>query len=84
MPPRELFTDGWNSLWHFMFGVVGFYFGWVVLLFFAYQLNTPMDTNVVIDISEFAIGYLVIWTTTQHPLFRKTTDWLGKIRLLTQ
>jgi len=68
--PRELFTDGWNSLWHFLFGALGFYFWWVVVLFFAYELDffsfqTPSihnDTNLVTDISEFVIGFFTLWT----------------------
>lgn len=59
---RNLFTDGWNSVWHFVFGIIGFYYGLVVILFFAYQLKTPNDINLIIDISEFAIGYFLMWT----------------------
>lgn len=84
---RDLFTDGWNSLWHFMFGILGFYFGWVVVLFFAYQLNTPEDINLIIDISEFAIGYFLLYSinkTNKHPLLGKVADWFDKIRILKQ
>ena len=84
---RDLFTDGWNSVWHFVFGIIGFYFGWVVLLFFLYQLKTPKDINLIIDISEFAIGYFLIWTlyerTHQSPLLKKVANWFENIRLLT-
>lgn len=84
---RDLFADGWNSLWHFVFGMIGFYFGWVSLLFFAYQLKTPNDTNILIDISEFATGYLLlyfVYKTNKNNFLQKIADWFGHIRLLTQ
>lgn len=85
MQSRDLFTDGWNSLWHFVFGMLGFYFGWIVILFFAYQLKTPNDANIVIDISEFAIGYFLLYSiyrTNTHPLLGKIADWFGKIQMI--
>lgn len=68
---RYLFTDGWNSFWHFVFGIIGFYFGWVVVLFFMYQLKTPQDTNITIDITEFAIGYFLIRNFYMYILSKK-------------
>ena len=82
---RDLFTDGWNSVWHFVFGILGFYFGWVVVLFFAYQLKTPNDINLIIDITEFAIGYFLmysIYKTNKHPVFGKIAHLFCHIRLL--
>lgn len=58
---RDLFTDGFNSFWHFVFGILGFYFWWVVLFFGVYQLKYPRDTNTLIDLTEFMLGYLVIF-----------------------
>lgn len=56
---RRLFTDGWNSFWHFFFGIVGVYSNLVTILFVMYQLKDPYEKNVVIDLTEFALGYLV-------------------------
>ena len=35
---RALFTDGLNSFSHFIFGILAYYFPWILLLFFAYQI----------------------------------------------
>ena len=56
---RRLFTDGWNSFWHFLFGKVGVYSNIVTIIFIMYQLKDPYDKNLVIDLTEFALGYLV-------------------------
>ena len=58
---RNLFTDGWNSFWHFFFGILGYYSWMVVILFVAYQLIDPFETNVLIDLTEFFIGYGVTY-----------------------
>jgi hypothetical protein len=58
---RDLFTDGFNSFWHFVFGILGFYFWWVVLFFGVYQLKYPRNTNTLIDLTEFMLGYLVVF-----------------------
>jgi hypothetical protein len=61
---RDLFTDGFDSFWHFVFGIFAFYFGWLILLFFAYQFTPldkdPYEKNTLIDLTEFALGYLAI------------------------
>ena len=43
---RDLFTDGWNSFWHFVFGLLGFYSPFVTILFVLYQLKDPFETNI--------------------------------------
>ena len=58
---RDLFTDGFNSFWHFVFGLLGFYFWWITILFFAYQLKPSYGNNTLIDLTEFALGYLAIF-----------------------
>lgn len=56
MLPRALFTDSWNSFWHFLFGVVGGYAWFVAPCFVLYQL-VFYDKNSYIDVCEFACGY---------------------------
>jgi len=54
---RPLFTDGFNSFWHFVFGVIAIRYLIIVPLFIAYQCMDIYEKNVWIDIGEFAIGY---------------------------
>uniref|UniRef100_A0A6C0BKE0 Uncharacterized protein n=1 Tax=viral metagenome TaxID=1070528 RepID=A0A6C0BKE0_9ZZZZ len=54
---RPLFTDGWNSFWHLAFGLIAVWY-WPLIVFFAlYQLHDPFEKNIVIDFSEFFVGY---------------------------
>jgi hypothetical protein len=55
---RPLFTDKWNSFWHFFFGVIAVKFWLIIPLFLIYELKDIHDKNLYIDLSEFAIGYL--------------------------
>ena len=83
---RELFTDGFNSFWHFVFGVFAFYFGWLVLLFFAYQLKDPYEKNVFIDLTEFLLGYLaILMVYNMYPKNRmliRAEKWFNAIHLV--
>ena len=54
---RPLFTDGWNSFWHFFFGVIAVHFWIVIPLFVAYQCQDIYEKNFYIDLGEFALGY---------------------------
>ena len=54
---RPLFADGWNSFWHVAFGLLAAWY-WPIAVFFAlYQLYNPFEKNIVIDFSEFFVGY---------------------------
>ena len=55
---RALFSDGYNSMWHFIFGCVAVYLWFVTPLFFAYQLIERTQKNTLVDLSEFFIGYV--------------------------
>ena len=55
---RPLFTDGWNSFWHFFFGLVTIEYIYVLPLFVTYQLIDLNDKNTVIDLAEYFIGFL--------------------------
>jgi hypothetical protein len=56
--PRRFFTDGWNSLWHFVFGVFAIKFKLLVPLFIFYQCLDIFEYNIFIDIWEFLLGYI--------------------------
>jgi len=60
MKSRPLFTDKWNSFWHFVFGLLAVRFLWMVPLFIAYQLYDYNDVNLFVDLAEFFIGFLVM------------------------
>lgn len=56
---RKLWTDGWNSFWHFTFGAMTFYFPVILFIFLVYQLVAKQgvyERNVSIDILEYFIG----------------------------
>ena len=57
--PRNFFTDGWNSAWHFIFGLFAIKISWIMPLFILYQFLDQSDINMVVDILEFLIGYIV-------------------------
>jgi hypothetical protein len=54
---RKLFNDGYNSLWHFLFGILAYHYWIVIVIFVSYQLMDPTEENVLIDLTEFFIGY---------------------------
>lgn len=55
---RDLFTDGWNSAWHFIFGFLGTFYQPVLSLFISYQMVDPLEHNMLIDIYEGMFGYI--------------------------
>jgi hypothetical protein len=57
---RGVYTDGWNSFWHIVFGILASKFPRLIItVFMAYQLFDTEETNVCIDIMEFMYGYAV-------------------------
>ena len=59
---RLPFTDGFNSLSHFVFGVLAFYWYIIIPIFIIYQLKDIWtDKNVFIDILEFILGFITIY-----------------------
>jgi hypothetical protein len=56
---RDLFTDKWNSFWHFIFGFLGAFYHPVLSVFIVYQLVDPLEQNMLIDIYEGMIGFIV-------------------------
>jgi len=57
MKPRALFTDGWNSFWHVFFGILSIRFLIIIPIFVIYQLIDFNDKNLIVDITEFFIGF---------------------------
>jgi hypothetical protein len=55
---RDLFTDRWNSFWHFIFGFLGSYYRPVLDVFITYQMVDPLEKNMLIDIFEGMIGFI--------------------------
>jgi hypothetical protein len=56
---RPLFTDGWNSMWHFIFGILAIYVPFIIPVFVLYQVIDWYDENMMIDLLEFFIGYVI-------------------------
>ena len=58
---RFVFTDGWNSSWHVLFGMMAYYNLFIILLFAYYQFILKYDYNSAIDFVEFLVGYMLMW-----------------------
>jgi hypothetical protein len=56
---RPLFTDGWNSFWHFIFGLLSVYCIFIMPIFVIYQLLDTTDKNMFVDLIEFFIGFAI-------------------------
>jgi hypothetical protein len=55
---RYIFTDGFNSMWHFIFGILAVQYMIIAPIFILYQLIQGKQ-NDFIDVVEFAIGYIL-------------------------
>jgi hypothetical protein len=67
---RNLWSDGWNSFWHFTFGALSFKIPLVLVMFLVYQglANKGFyEKNVWVDILEFFIG-LISMIAMSHTL----------------
>jgi len=69
MKSRELFTDGWNSLWHVLFGMLSVRFIFILPIFVIYQLIDFHDKNLLVDLAEFFIGFfcIIVVVSFLHP-----------------
>ena len=61
---RYPFTDGWNSFFHIFFGFWGTASPLIFIFFLAYQLIDPSEMNVMIDLTEFLVGYWISYYLT--------------------
>jgi hypothetical protein len=57
---RPIFSDGWNSFWHVVFGMLSIRFIIIVPIFVIYQLLDFYDKNLFVDLIEFFIGFFGI------------------------
>ena len=56
---RKLWTDGWNSFWHFTFGALTYKIPVILFIFLVYQLVAKKgiyERNISVDILEYFIG----------------------------
>ncbi len=66
---RYPFTDGWNSFFHLFFGFWGTSSHIIFILFLAYQLIDPSEMNVMIDLTEFIVGYWISYFISSYSRF---------------
>ena len=57
---RPLFTDGFNSLAHFFFGVLSTKAILIGVIFAFYQLQNK--ENFLVDMGEWLVGYIVAYS----------------------
>jgi hypothetical protein len=69
---RKLFTDKYNSMWHFIFGIFAVFYYPIYIFFILYQLKNPFEKNLFIDIIEFLIG--VIFGIILYNILQKVKD----------
>ena len=56
---RPLFSDGWNSQWHFIFGMIAAKYNIVLILFLGYEIfKHHTISQSYASITEFFIGYI--------------------------
>lgn len=61
---RSLFSDGFNSLAHVVFGVLSVWYPIVLILFFVYQVvKHTTITQAIPGILEFLVGYAVAFSS---------------------
>jgi hypothetical protein len=67
---RPLFTDGYNSFYHVVFGMMSVWFWWIVPIFIAYELKDYKDQNLLIDLAEFFFGWVfMVLLDIRYPFF---------------
>lgn len=56
---RTLFNDSYNSLAHVGLGALSTYFSFIIPMFLSYQMfeYVKKSDDLVVDVSEFAIGF---------------------------
>jgi hypothetical protein len=58
---RNLWTDGFNSFWHFTFGALTYYFPVILFIFLIYQAFTNKglyEKNVRTNLLEYFLGMI--------------------------
>lgn len=55
---RDFFTDKFNSIWHFILGILAPFCSLILPVFIIYQYAT-FNENVRVHLSEFFLGFIV-------------------------
>ena len=75
---RALGADGWNSFWHFFFGIAAYNYPIIILLYVVYQLYFDWNNvNLTIDLAEF---FIALGATVALALLFTYTSRNGKAR----
>lgn len=61
---RPLFTDGFNSIGHLVFGAVSNWWIWFVPIFIIYEILDHDDVNLSVDLAEYLVGLLAAMSIT--------------------
>ncbi len=56
--PGLLFSDGCNSMTHVVFGMLSVHHPMIIPFFLFYEFSEEGDKNTMVDILEFATGWL--------------------------
>jgi hypothetical protein len=57
---RQPFTDGFNSFWHLVLGMIAPWFWPLVPVFVLYQFQASQIRNRYIDLLEFFVGTAIV------------------------
>lgn len=68
---RLIFTDGMNSLYHVLFGILAAKYQIIVLIYVLYQCIDINEMNIKIDFAEFFIGFLIGFFILTHAPLKK-------------
>ena len=71
---RSLFTDGWNSLWHASFGIMAVQYNIIIPIFLVYQCLLKPDANTLVDVAEFAVGFMVMYLCSKATVKNEQRD----------
>ena len=63
---RAIFTDGHNSFFHVIFGIIAAKYQIIVLLYVLYHCIDINEMNIKIDFAEFFIGFLAGFYIIKH------------------
>ena len=61
---RHLLTDGMNSIWHVLSGILTKWCLWVAPTFIIYEILDHDDVNLSVDLAEYMIGLMAALSFT--------------------
>ncbi len=59
---RDMFEDGHNSFWHVVFGMLAYRIKVGIPVYVLYQMYDFCDVNFSVDMLEFLVGYVAMYT----------------------